>query len=203
MFFDMELSDIISLRRPLPPLGFMTAETELLTALASLITAKKPRVVVEAGSGVSSVVIGYGLEKNRRGKLYSLEHEETCYRESAEWLKEHELTDYCELIHAPIKAYKIDGEEWFYYDLSQLPPATIDLLFVDGPPGMIQPLARYPAVPLLASQLSPQATVILDDFRRPDEQQIAIRWLTEFPEFTLNVLKHPRRTAVLERRQTA
>jgi hypothetical protein len=55
----------------------------------------------------------------------------------------------------------------------------IDLLLVDGPPGSLGEMARYPALHALENQLAPNAVVILDDAGRPDEQGIVRRWITE------------------------
>jgi hypothetical protein len=46
----------------------------------------------------------------------------------------------------------------------------IDLLLVDGPPGSLGEMARYPALHVLESQLASNAVVILDDADRPDER---------------------------------
>ena len=63
----------------------------------------------------------------------------------------------------------------------------IDLLVVDGPPGNIQSLSRYPALPLLYRHLSDRSIVILDDGHRDDEKKIVALWEKEFsnlsPEF--------------------
>jgi hypothetical protein len=46
----------------------------------------------------------------------------------------------------------------------------IDLVLVDGPPGSIREMARYPALHVLESQLAPNAVVILDDADLPDDK---------------------------------
>jgi hypothetical protein len=56
----------------------------------------------------------------------------------------------------------------------------IDMLFVDGPPGMLQRHSRYPAVPQLLSRLSPSAVVLLDDAGRSDEREIMETWSRDF-----------------------
>ena len=58
-------------------------------------------------------------------------------------------------------------------------PGRIDLLVVDGPPGLLRPQARYPALPVLRERLSPGASILLDDTHRADEREIVRRWLDE------------------------
>ncbi|MCW3064342.1 MAG: Methyltransferase domain, partial [Solirubrobacterales bacterium] len=54
----------------------------------------------------------------------------------------------------------------------------IDLLLVDGPPAFEPEIAlsRYPALPVLAERLAPDATVVLDDIDRPGELAILETW---------------------------
>jgi hypothetical protein len=56
----------------------------------------------------------------------------------------------------------------------------IDLLFVDGPPKATGPQARFPAIPVLLSQLSDDALIVLDDTAREDERAISDRWVAEY-----------------------
>ena len=55
-------------------------------------------------------------------------------------------------------------------------PGSIDILFIDGPPGRLQPLSRYPALPAARPHLSPHALVVVDDGRREDEAQMIELW---------------------------
>jgi hypothetical protein len=75
----------------------------------------------------------------------------------------------------------------------------IDLLLIDGPPGFIQPLSRYPAIPTLYNNLDEHCTVILDDAARKDEQIIAKKWANEHSEFTLTFHDQGHGMAVLTR----
>ncbi|KAA3637977.1 MAG: hypothetical protein DWP92_06910 [Armatimonadetes bacterium] len=74
---------------------------------------------------------------------------------------------------------------------------NIGLVFVDGPPGTLHPLVRYPALPLLRPRLAANATVVLDDFIRDQEQEIANRWSEEFPELKMTEHQFEKGAAVL------
>src|SRR5688500_16200441 len=58
-------------RFPLPPLRGWAASPDIALTLYTVIHALKPAFVVECGGGVSSLVIGYALEREGRGKLLS------------------------------------------------------------------------------------------------------------------------------------
>ena len=55
----------------------------------------------------------------------------------------------------------------------------IDLLVVDGPPGTIGRLARYPALRQLRDRMNAAFTVLVDDADRDDEREMIRRWRAE------------------------
>ena len=100
-------------------------------------------------------------------------------------VEEHGLSDFVELRLGKLEDYKIEGSEYRWYGRSSYQDLEdVDLLLVDGPPGATGPLARFPALPLLNSSLSPEACVILDDIVRAAEQEILASWLRNYPRFT-------------------
>ena len=145
----------------------------------------KPTLVVECGSGASTLWIARALRQVGRGRLVSLEN-------SAEWVEavttmvRREGLDNVEVRHAPIEETQVGAEVRPWYAARAIADLTgIDLLLVDGPVGKTHPLARYPAVPLLRSKLSAGATVLLDDYNRRQERETVSRWRAEYPELTL------------------
>ena len=174
-------------RFPLPAMrvpGAWRATPDFAQLLVQVIHEAEPATVVELGGGVSSLVVGYALEKVGRGETLSLDHEADYVRETSRLVQEHGLDRFVRVVHAPLRTYSIDGEPWEWYDDAALQELhTIDMLIVDGPPAKTQPLARYPAFPLTLEKLSAHATIILDDGIRPDECQIVARWLKKFPVF--------------------
>jgi glycosyltransferase involved in cell wall biosynthesis/predicted O-methyltransferase YrrM len=145
----------------------------------------QPKVVVECGSGASTMWIGRALRRVGEGRLISLE-------DSADWvaivtgLLQHEGLSSVEVRHAPMEPIKVAGHEQPWYSASALADVEeIDLLLVDGPPGRTNKLARYPALPALRDKLRPGATVMLDDCHRRDEKETLSRWLAEVPGLSL------------------
>lgn len=194
------LTHLLPLRAPLPSLAGWAASPELAATLYGLVRHEKPRVIVELGSGVSTIVMGYALEQNGAGHLYSLDHDAAFGEETRQRLAEHGLADYAEVLDAPLTDQPLDGETWHWYDpdaLTDLPP--VDLLVIDGPPRETQPHVRYPALPRLVERLQPRATVVLDDADRPEETEIVRRWREQFPAFAHTRVESPKGTAVLRR----
>jgi glycosyltransferase involved in cell wall biosynthesis/predicted O-methyltransferase YrrM len=145
----------------------------------------QPKVIVECGSGASTMWIGRALRQVGAGRLISLEN-------SADWvaivtgLLQHEGLTSVEVRHAPIEPIQIARHEHSWYSASAVADVEeIDLLLVDGPPGRTTKLARYPAVPALRDRLRPGATVMLDDCHRSDEKEALRKWLAEVPGLLL------------------
>jgi predicted O-methyltransferase YrrM len=145
----------------------------------------QPEVVVECGSGASTMWIGRALCRVGRGRLISLEN-------SSDWvailtgLLQDEGLGCVEVRQAQLEPILVGGHEQPWYAPSGLSDVgEIDLLLVDGPPGRTSELARYPALPTLRDRLRPGATVMLDDCHRRDEKETLRRWQAEIPGLTL------------------
>ncbi|MBW4521330.1 MAG: class I SAM-dependent methyltransferase [Scytolyngbya sp. HA4215-MV1] len=179
----------LKLNLPLPYTGGWAASADLLKKLVELILLNQPDLVLEASSGVSTLVIAYCLKQVGKGKVVALEHDAKYVAVSQEMIQLHGLEDVATIVHAPLKEFSINDQPWLWYDTDCLKiDQSIDLFVIDGPPGSIQKCSRYPALPLLYSQLSHHAHVILDDGYRDDEQEIAALWDNEFAEISLEFL---------------
>lgn len=186
-----------------PPVAFpatrsWVASPDLLRHLYLRIRRQPPGLVLECGSGLSTVVMAYGMRASGHGgRVVALEHLEEFAEVTRRMLEEHGLTAHAEVRLAPLEEIELEGETWPWYDRSQLPSGPIDLLFVDGPPGHTRPHARFPAVPVVRDLLSPGASIILDDHRREEEATVAERWLESIDGLRLEELHHEKGTAVL------
>jgi len=165
---------------PLPATRGWAASPDLLRELVNQVLLQPPDLVLEASSGVSTLVLAYALEKNGRGHVFALEHDPEYATRTRNMIKMHGLEGRATVIYAPLIAHTVAGVSASWYDLSDLPKElVIDLLVVDGPPDTTQPLARYPAVPLLFELFGKDVRVILDDGARNDERRTAERWAVE------------------------
>lgn len=194
------LHKVLPLRAPLPPLAGWAATPELAAVVLSEILACRPKRIVEAGSGVSTLVSGYALEMlDEGGKVVSLDHDAAFAAETRHQVARHGLSNVAHVFHAPLESATVNGRESVWYALDAVDDTPIDLLVVDGPPYESRPRARYPAVPLLWKRLSPTAVIIMDDARRKDEQKSVAEWRRAFPELRLEWVNSIKGIAVLRR----
>lgn len=166
---------------PLPDVGGWAMEPPALVRLVDTVVRRRPRLVVECGSGTSTLWIARALQENGGGRLVSFEHEAEYLEKTRTLLADHGLLEYVDLRHAPLVDIATLRGTFTWYEIAADDIDQIDLLLVDGPPGTTGPHARYPAVPVLGDKLAPGATVIVDDVSRKDEQEMVEYWLEERP----------------------
>ena len=196
------LHSILPLRKALPSMRGYVASPDFLAILADLVLAQKAKIIVECGSGVSTIINSYLLEKiNENGQIYSLENDAHYASITEGNIEYHKLSSWASIIHAPISNFTLADENWKWYatDFLQKLPASIDLLVVDGPASTLQKNARYPALPLLIKQLSTKAHIIVDDCNRTEDRESIERWLKEYPEFSAQWYFTEKGTCVLSR----
>lgn len=168
--------------------------------LVQLLEANDYDIVIEFGSGNSTVIIAKTLAKlaDRRAAkppvaVLSFDHLEQYYQQTLDKLKQSGLASAVQLELAPLEPYAApNGNVYPYYAchtaLAKLahhysPVAKRVLVVVDGPPGTTGKHARYPAAPaILAAFKGAQIDFLLDDFTRVDEKEIALMWQAEFME---------------------
>lgn len=176
----IELAGILPLRAPLRPMTGWAITPELGAILVRTVLERRPKTIVELGSGVSSIVHGYSLELVGGGRVISLDHDAAYAEVTRREIALHALSDTVTVVDAPLVTQLVGGESFDWYSLANLPEDTrIDMLLVDGPPARTGRLARYPALPLLLSRLADGATLVLDDAARRSERAIVERWMRD------------------------
>lgn len=180
---------------PMPASGEWAMNPQGLLALTALVRRNRPRIVVELGSGTSTIWIGHAMAANGPvgangstvvGRLVSIDHDPGYAARSQELARLHsdEMAP-TEIRVAPLTPLQLGTEEYFWYSREALEDVTeIDMLIIDGPPGSTCPLARYPAVPVLIDRLADGAVIVLDDATRDDEKAAAERWIAEIAGIT-------------------
>jgi predicted O-methyltransferase YrrM len=173
----------------LPPAGGKAASPDFLKVLADHVLAAKPEIVVECGSGLSTVIIARCLQLNGSGHVYSMEHMEQFAGLTREELARQGLSDWASVVDAPLTDSDIPGHKARWYQADKLPDAPIDLLVVDGPPARTGARPRYPAGPKLFPRLSSRGAIFVDDAGRPEELAVIADWCAMFPQlkFDTNV----------------
>ncbi|QBI53707.1 class I SAM-dependent methyltransferase [Streptomonospora litoralis] len=187
-----ELRDHLEPPAPfMPSLRGWAASPDVMRLLVRSVERHRPELVVECGSGASSVWLGYALRRAGGGRLVALEHSERYAELSRQLVRDHGLEDVVEVRYAPLADWSPGGEgatgedpqPW--YDLAAVEDLDgIGLVFIDGPPEATARQARYPALPVLMPRCASDAVLILDDAARPDERKMSKRWLRDFPELS-------------------
>lgn len=171
----ISLNSAMNLPYPLAPTRGWASSPDLLLTLYRIVADKQPQVIVECGSGTSTVVLARAA-KEYGGRVISIDHDEKYAAATRDELGRQGLS--ADVRVAPL--VQVNGLTW--YDPSLLSDISdIELLFVDGPPSDTGDLARYPALPLLWEKTAPRLTVLLDDTIREDEKTVSARWVSEYP----------------------
>jgi predicted O-methyltransferase YrrM len=164
---------------------------DLALQLAQQIRAARYDQIIEFGSGASTVVMARSLQHLGGARLLSFDHLADYCRQTAKLLQDYGLDGLVDLQLAPLVSRACsDGREYSYYDCDAALAATAErlhgvsapkvLLFVDGPPADTGPMARYPALQtVLAHFPDCEIHVVLDDYIRQDEKDIARAWQDE------------------------
>lgn len=175
------LTHDLALDFPLPPVRGWAASPDFLLTAYQTARRIEPGLIVECGSGVSTLIMARAVQQNGKGRVLTLDHDAVFAAKTRELLEEHGLQEFAEVVHAPLAAQKVGNEDFAWYRYDVPPDLSIDLLIVDGPPEGPNTLARYPAGPRFIPQLNEGGTVLVDDAQRPNEQTAVHRWLEELP----------------------
>ena len=155
-------------------------------------------IIVEFGSGISTVIIAKTIAKRakmRKGRqpveFISFEHLEKYYQRTCDLLRQAGLRNTVDVQLSPLQDWKgADGVFQPYYRCESNVEALAQkydvrhvnlLVIVDGPPAATGRHARYPAGPIILKYFSKarQLDILLDDYIRDEEKEIAERWQVE------------------------
>jgi predicted O-methyltransferase YrrM len=195
------LNAVLPANDVLPATRGWAASPDLLSVLVDLVVAERPSLVVECGSGASTLWLALAMRRfGIDGRVVALDHDPVFGGKTRGLLARHDVGDLAEVRDAPLESFSLDGETYSWYARRAWQDLTgIDLLFVDGPPATTGHLARYPALPLLSGALSPVVTAVLDDLVVPDMQKVLRLWLDAYPDFGSEILPLEKQAAVLRR----
>lgn len=151
--------------------------------------------VIEFGSGTSSVILAksFRLANSEFGTwslkkpIISFEHNQEYLEKTSLLLESHNCREIVDLVHAPLIDFKYkDNDNFLYYDCQETIKnlsLSFDkskkniLVLIDGPPGVTNKNARFPALPILLNHLSNHKLfVVMDDYNRDDEKETFILW---------------------------
>ena len=196
------LSALLPATDVLPATRGWAASPDLLLLLVDLVITERPSLVVECGSGASTLWLALAMRRfGVDGRIIALDHDPVFAGKTRDFLARHDVRELAEVRDAPLESFSLDGESYSWYARRAWEDLTgIDLLFVDGPPAATGHQARYPALPLLSGALSPAVTVVLDDLVVPDMQKVLQLWGDAYPDFSCEILPLEKQAAVLHRK---
>jgi predicted O-methyltransferase YrrM len=195
------LTAVLPAHDVLPATRVWAASPDLLLVLVDLVIIERPSLVVECGSGASTLWLALAMRRfGIDGRIIALDHDPVFGGKTRDFLARHDVGDLAEVRDAPLESFSLDGQTYPWYARRAWEDLKgIDLLFVDGPPATTGHQARYPALPLLSESLSPVATAVLDDLIVPDMQKVLRLWLDAYPDFDSEILPLEKQAAVLRR----
>ena len=181
---------LLKFSAPIPPMRNWAASPDLLLTISDLVRTHKPGLVVELGSGVSTLIVA----KSGAKKVISIDDSEEFAEKTRELLKSHGVRG-VEIRVAPLQTH-FSGVDW--YDTSKLNDLKkIDLLIIDGPPGSKNPAARNPAHAEFIDRISAKAVIVIDDVNRDGERELAQAFAQSLPNHVLTFYPHEKGTAVI------
>lgn len=170
----------------LPITHHWAASPDFLMILLRHIERHRPRVIVECGSGTSTVAMAAALRAlGIEGHIHSIENHPRYAEQTRQNLLQQGLEAYATVVVAPLEERRYRGYKqifnWYGVEPDGVPDG-IDLLVIDGPDGGVNRFARYPAGPELFPKLSRDAHIFLDDAARNDERALIAMWRKSYPD---------------------
>ena len=192
----------LNIMRPLPKtnaLNDYAASPDFLYEIIHIIEKYKPKVIIEAGSGVSTLIASYSLKKyNPGGQIISFDHDKLYADITSKEIEKHDLQKYSKIVYSKLIEYSEHGFQW--YNIEEINDINnIDLIIIDGPPSKLDKYARYPAIPLLLSKMSKNAIIILDDAARILEQKVIAKWKKDFDNFIYEYIDNDKGICIIKR----
>jgi tRNA A58 N-methylase Trm61 len=97
----------------------------------------RTRGLVELGSGVSTLLCAYCLEKKGGGTIVSVGHENEFVRATSENIRNHRLDQFARVVYAPLRDITLRNRIYSWYDKDllchEIASQKVDVLTVDGP----------------------------------------------------------------------
>ena len=177
---------------PFLPLNGGSLRPLCLNQLLNDIIVNDRRNIIEFGSGISTVLIGRLIKKNRlQGRLLSIEHDANWAAILNDILRNEQIQDVAKVQLAPLTKCTLAIEENLWYNIESLEKYSgekYDMVIIDGPPAWEKGkgTSRYPALPFVFANLKENFSIYLDDAERDGEQKILRAWQKKYNlEFTV------------------
>lgn len=188
--YAMSLLQPLLLGYPFLPFNSTAIRPVVLSYLLNEILINNRKSIIEFGAGISTIVMARLLKKNNlKAKIISVEHDPEWVAVLRDLLHHESLSDYVELIIAPLREIDTDLGSVLWYDKavlnSKLDNFKFDLLIVDGPPAHSSgsKFSRYPAFTAMKKLMEDDCCIVLDDVNREGEEKISKILKDRYPEY--------------------
>lgn len=165
-------------------IGDYSLAVETLDFLETYIRQHMPSLIIEFGSGVSTVCLTQYMREIHGEKdppyVVSFEQDEAYADVCRQMLAENGLAAYAVVVYSPVVPLRVAGVDTSCYDLPDRLLQTVlrnrrpDLVLVDGPSGGGN--VRFGTIHLVKDWLAPSASFFMDDALRDWELSIADAW---------------------------
>lgn len=148
-------------------------DTETLNYLWNNLMLERPKSIVEAGSGVSTIALSYYLRyQGLSGPVLSIEQSATVLMCVHERLSARNLSGLCSLVHVPVAAG--GGYDFRICEHPLRPAVPVDWVLIDGPAG--PDMCRLGVLPFLTRFCRVGARWFMDDCYRDGEISVLEHW---------------------------
>lgn len=166
---------------PLPPVSGWAMSPAGLVALTREIVQRDSQLVVECGSGTSTLWMALAMRGKGSGKVVALEHLQEYADSTRAMLEAHGVSEWVDVRVSPLNPTETSRGEFQWYNTADLGlDREIDILLVDGPPTTTGKHARYPALTVFSTMLDSGALIVMDDADRADEREVKGLWMDDF-----------------------
>ena len=179
----LSLHSQLDLAAPLPPMRQWAISPDFANLIVNQIKQHQPKVILELGGGISTLISSYCLQQIGDGKVIAIDHMQEFATQTRDQITLHQLSQWADVRHAPLAKVDLDGASYEWYAPQTFDDLhNIDLLIVDGPSQHDNPVnqVRYPALPLLKDKLSPNAIILVDDANRAHEAKMLQQWMAGY-----------------------
>ncbi|MCF8023726.1 MAG: class I SAM-dependent methyltransferase, partial [Clostridiales bacterium] len=151
------------------------------------------------------VVLAKALARSGTGCIYSLDHKAKYAQKTSQQIKLQGISPYASVHHTPLAELNSAGknQRWYDMNLNEIIKNKIDLLIIDGPPGIPGENNRepglYEAAPLMAESIS----ILVDDIHREDEKSMIKRWTQDNPKFKKEEIAGDNQAILLTKTKTS
>jgi predicted O-methyltransferase YrrM len=172
----------------LKPLRVWVISPDAMAWVLAEIQERSDPVVVEFGSGQSTVILAACLKHKGRGRLLSIEHDAVHAAAVRRQLEACGLSSNVDLRVVPLIDYPVAGTlpASKSYALTGLPDVQVDVALIDGPPSELGDAARLHPAQWALSRLSAGGAVFLDDTTRSQERAVLAHLAAVVPDLAID-----------------